>query len=64
MDFKVRSCEKPREYNRVFNTVTPVSAVHRISVMFFMLVGLTWKNSQCWGHTQPWGSVEVIVLLP
>jgi hypothetical protein len=64
MDFKVRSCEISVECNWVFNTVTSMSAVQTISVVFFMLVGLTWRNSQCWGHTQPWGSVEVIVLLP
>jgi len=34
MDFKARSYEKSTECNWVFNTVTSLSAVQRISVMF------------------------------
>jgi len=33
MDFKVRSCEESRECNWVFNIVTSLSTVHRISVI-------------------------------
>ena len=61
---KLEVMKKSSELNWIFNIVISLSTVQRIRVVFFMLVGLTWRNSQCWGHTQPWGSVEVIVLLP
>jgi hypothetical protein len=61
---KLEVAKKSVELNWAFNIVTSLLTVQRIGVMFFMLVGLTWRNSQCWGHTHPWGSVAVIVLLP
>jgi len=33
MDFKISSCEKSRECNLVFNIVTYLSTVHRISMI-------------------------------